>query len=281
MTRGLIFDLKEFSVHDGPGVRQTVFFKGCPLRCSWCHNPEGVEFRPQLMVKKTQCISCGICRQCRKDPCIACGKCVRMCPARARFISGEWLTSEELALRLRRNQEIYESMGGGVTFSGGEPLMQSEFLLETVQLLGKDVHVVLETSGYAEGSVFQQMIEAFDLIYLDIKLMDAEKHYQYTGKRNEVILENAKKLIVSGKSFVIRIPLIPGVTDTKENYLAVADFFNKAENLMYIELLPYNSLAGVKYEWLNRIYNPGFDTKQMPAFREEILKQAGIRCRRR
>lgn len=279
MNCGLIFDLKEFAVHDGPGVRQTVFLKGCPLRCNWCHNPEGQEYSPQLLIKSSLCISCGVCKKCSHSPCIACGQCVEECPARARFISGEWVTPAELVSRLSRNKTIYHSMGGGVTFSGGEPLMQAEFLFETVQLLGKDTHLVLDTSGYAEEAVFERSIDEFDLIYLDIKLMDPEQHNKFTGKHNELILKNAHKMIASGKPFVVRIPLIPDVTDTEENYVAIAEFFQYAKNLQYIELLPYNRMAGVKYEWLNRVYAPMFDEKKQVIFRNLVFEQLGINCK--
>ncbi len=279
MNCGLIFDIKEFSVHDGPGVRQTVFLKGCPLRCNWCHNPEGQEYRSQLLVKSSLCISCGVCKKCSNIPCIACGQCVKECPARARFISGEWVTPEELVSRLNRNKLIYRSMDGGVTFSGGEPLMQAHFLFETVQLLGKDTHLVLDTCGYADDAVFERAIDEFDLIYLDIKLMNPEQHYKFTGKRNELILSNAQKMIASGRPFVVRIPLIPDVTDTEENYVAVAEFFLYAKNLQYIELLPYNRMAGVKYEWLNRVYKPIFDENKQVVFRNYVFEQYGINCK--
>ena len=149
MAAGVIFDLKQLAVFDGPGIRQTVFLKGCPLRCRWCHNPEGLSPHPQLMVGAS-CTHCGRCRAvCRHESCVACGECVPVCPLRLRHIAGETVTAEELAERLRRDSAYYAACGGGVTFSGGEPLMQGEFLLEVLEQI-PEMHTCIETSGYAQ-----------------------------------------------------------------------------------------------------------------------------------
>ena len=281
MHSGILFDIKEFSVHDGPGVRQTVFLKGCPLRCVWCHNPEGWESRPQLLLKKNLCTDCGLCTAiCPQAECVACGECVSACPVRARWICGEWLTSQELARRLRRNAEDYCLMGGGVTFSGGEPLMQPEFLLETVAAL-PEVHTVLETSGYASGAVFREAMDRFDLICMDFKLADNDAHRRYTGRGNEPILENIHRLCAGDKPFVIRIPLIPGITDTEENIADIARQLQGAKGLQYVEFLPYNPMAGAKYPWLGQEYAPGFDQDRSCVMRHDLMARFGIESRGR
>lgn len=281
MEKGLIFDIKEFSVHDGPGVRQTVFLKGCPLRCNWCHNPEGWEKRAQLLCRAKECVHCGKCREtCTHEACVACGQCVKGCTARARWICGEALTAQELADRLNKNAAIYQSMGGGVTFSGGEPLMQGAFLSQTLGLLG-NMHKTLETCGYASKEMFEQICAQCDLIMMDLKIMDDALHRRHTGVSNRPILSNAAALCAGDTPFVIRIPLIPGVTDTQENIRAAAEFLAGAKKLLYVELLPYNRMAGAKYEWLHRRYEPQFDPEQPVAIRHDIFKQYGIESRER
>lgn len=281
MHQGVIFDIKEFSVHDGPGVRQTVFMKGCPLRCNWCHNPEGWLMQPQLLVRRKECTHCGACsRLCMHDPCKVCGDCVRSCPVRARWICGEVLTSAQLAQRILANAPEYADMCGGVTFSGGEPLMQEDFLFETLAAL-PDVHKVLETCGYADEQVFRRAMEAFDLIYMDIKIADSVMHQRYTGRSNGEILRNLEWLCAGDVPFVVRIPLIPGVTDTEKNITEIAMLLHDAKALQYVELLPYNSMAGAKYEWLSLHYTPLFDESQTVVFRHNIFSQFGIESRGR
>lgn len=276
MAQGVIFELREFCVHDGPGVRQTVFFKGCPLRCAWCHNPEGWEQRPQLLVRKNQCVDCGACQAfCKKPVCDACGRCVQLCPARARQVCGETMTATELARRIRVNAREYAAMGGGVTFSGGEPLAQAEFLFETAAAL-EDVHKVLETCGHAPAEVFRRAMDSFELIYMDMKLMDPAAHRAYTGADNGPILANAARLRTGNTPFVVRVPLIPGVTDTEENLTAIAAFLQGAPALQFVELLPYNTLAGAKHPWLGLTYAPPFDETRKPAFRHDIFKRYGL-----
>ena len=281
MQKGILFDIKEFSVHDGPGVRQTVFLKGCPLRCNWCHNPEGWDLKPQLLVQKAKCVQCGACREfCSREDCIACGECVSHCPVRARQLCGEEITSLQLAEYIRKTAGDYAGMGGGVTFSGGEPLIQADFLFETAALL-PDVHKVLETCGYAAPEIFQRAMTAFDLIYMDFKLADPQLHKRYTGRDNTLILENIRRLCKGTTPFVIRIPLIPGVTDTEENITEIARFLDGADRLQYVELLSYNPMAGAKYGWLGKSYAPEFDEHQKPAFHHEIFQRFGIESRGR
>ncbi|MDL2254258.1 glycyl-radical enzyme activating protein, partial [Ruminococcaceae bacterium OttesenSCG-928-I18] len=187
---GVVFDIEQLTVTDGPGVRITVFLKGCPLRCTWCHNPEGLSPRPQLMVTASACVHCGRCGPVCEHPqeCVSCGACVGVCPKNARRISGKAYTSQELAVRLMRDRDYLSELGGGVTFSGGEPLLQAAFLLETVgQMPG--MHCAVETSGYAAPALFKEVADAMDYVIMDIKLVDEERHRRYTGRGNRRILE--------------------------------------------------------------------------------------------
>lgn len=281
MYQGIIFDIKEFSVHDGPGVRQTVFFKGCPLRCNWCHNPEGLSMQPQLLVRRSACIRCGACASvCRSAVCTACGRCIPVCPVRARSLCGETLSSDALASKLLRNTALYAQMGGGVTFSGGEPLMQPDFLLETASAL-HGVHLTIETAGFAERNVFLSAVKAVDTVMMDLKLIDSALHRRFTGRDNACILDNLEQLCAGSKPFLIRIPLIPGVTDTEENLSAAAKLLRGARALTAVELLPYNRMAGAKYDWLGAVYAPMFDPEQPVQFRHDLFQKYGIESRGR
>lgn len=279
--KGIIFDIKPFAIHDGPGIRQTVFMKGCPLRCKWCHNPEGLHSVPQLMVSRNGCTQCGLCKQVclTPDACTACGTCIQACPLRLRKIAGEKLSPQQLVNRLLPNAEYYAKSGGGVTFSGGEPLMQPDFVLETVALLGSSFHTALETSGYGNPEIFGAFQKAFSLVMMDIKTMDDTVHKEYTGVSNQVILQNAGQLIEGTTPFIIRIPLIPGVNDTSENIRAVGEFLKGAKALERVELLPYHQTAGAKYTMLGMDYQPGFDEGKATRQNGQILESYGIRSR--
>lgn len=274
---GIVFDVKEFSVFDGPGIRQTVFFKGCPLRCSWCHNPEGLSAAPQVMTSQGACTSCGKCAQiCPGGTCTACGRCVVACPSNARRIAGERMSVEELAALLLRDADYYRQYGGGVTFSGGEPLMQGDFLLEVISRLPQ-VHCAVETSGYADEALFARVLEQVHYVMMDLKLMDEALHKTYTGVSNQRILRNARILIASGKPCRIRIPLIPGVNDGEDNLRATAAFIAGCGKAP-VELLPYHKTAGAKYEMVGREYRPMFDTEQTVRIDCEIFKDYGLEC---
>lgn len=277
MEKGIIFDIKEFAVFDGPGIRQTVFFKGCPLRCNWCHNPEGLRAEPEQMVSTASCIHCGKCKTvCERDECNLCGKCIPVCPLNLRRIVGEVLTSEELAVRIRQNSDYYARYGGGVTFSGGEPLMQAEFLNE---VLGKipDLHTAIETSGYCKTEMFEQVIEKLDYVMMDLKIFDDELHKKHTGVSNQLILHNAKVLCRKKIPFAIRIPLIPGVNDNEKNFRRTAEWIKDAGALQKVELLPYHKTAGAKYSMLNREYAPIFDTERNVWAGQTVFEEYGIR----
>lgn len=247
---GTVFDIKEFSLHDGPGARTTVFLKGCPLRCRWCHNPEGLSSVPQLLVKNNLCTHCGRCREgCDHPECQPFDRCIHACPNGLIQVSGQKMTAEELAERILKDKDFFEACGGGVTFSGGEPLMQSEFLLSVLPLI-EGVHKTIETSGYASSSVFQKVISQMDYVMMDLKIADREQHYRYTGVYNDQIFENLRWLQNSGKPYVIRTPKIPGITDTEENLSDIEAIVGKK----HWETLEYNVYAGAKYAMLGMKY---------------------------
>jgi len=225
MSSGTIFDIKELTVHDGPGVRVTVFFKGCPLRCLWCHNPEGLSRVPQPMQEK----GCG----------------TKIC--------GQTISAADLATKVKKNAEMLQNLGGGVTISGGEPLMQADFLLATLEELAP-MHRILQTSGYGDEAVFKQALERCELLHFDLKQMSPELHRKFTGKDNRLILRNLEHLKESGKSFVIRLAMIPGVNISEAHFAAVAEQLTSVRDRVNIELLPYNPFAPAKYPCLDMEY---------------------------
>lgn len=246
-TTGIIFDRKEFSTNDGPGVRETVFLKGCPLRCVWCHNPEGFSPNPQLMVQKGACSECGSCRKaCTQPVCTACGTCIAVCPLRLRRVSGETVTASQLAEQIRVNASIYAGMDGGVTFSGGEPLAQPEFLKAVCDLL-PGVHKVVETSGFAPPDIFRTCVSLFDLVLIDIKHMDSDRHQELTGAGNAQILSNIRRLDAMHVPYIVRIPVVPGHNDEPWNFDRAAAFLRSLSGLFRVELLSANPMAGAKY----------------------------------
>ena len=277
METGIVFDLKEFAVFDGPGIRTTVFMKGCPLRCQWCHNPEGLSARPQLMASALACAHCGACLAACKHPdsCTACGECIPRCPLGLRRMAGKPWSSEALAKRLMRDLDLYAQSGGGVTFSGGEPLMQWPFVAETLSHL-HGVHTAVETSGYASDAVFQAAMTAFDLVMMDVKIVDPARHRRFTGIDNAPILRHAHRLAQGETPFILRVPLIPGVSDTVENLQAVAALAQGAKRLVRVELLPYHQTAGAKYEMTGMAYAPAFDPTQAVTPHTELFERAGV-----
>ena len=247
--RGLIFDIKEFALNDGAGVRSTVFFKGCPLRCVWCHNPEGLRPEPELYLKKAGCLDCGLCKKrCDHEDCRPYGRCLHICPMNLVTVAGQWISADALAAKLLKKRRAFSALSGGVTFSGGEPLLQWEFCLEVINRIRLSVNVALETSGYSSEEAFRAVVGACDFVYMDLKLIDDSEHKKYTGVSNVRILENAEWLKKSGVKHLFRTPLIPGITDTEENFRALAEFLDGEP----VEFLPYNTLAPAKYESVNR-----------------------------
>ena len=283
-TKGIIFNIEEFAIYDGPGIRTTVFFKGCPLRCIWCHNPEGISNKPELMVTPTLCGGCGRCKkvcpnghsQKSQKLCTACGRCVDECPKHIRKISGYEITAENLANKIKKNKDFYKESGGGVTISGGEPFYQSEFLFALLDEI-KELHKTIETSGYTSCNIFTKALYYADLIIMDIKHADPLIHKEITGTDNRQILENLKILKDSDTAFIIRIPLIPDINDSDENLCETSKLIAGAKNLIRVELLPYNKFTKTKYTSLGREYNPPFDETKQPNTNQEYFDKIGVR----
>lgn len=256
---GILMDVKRMAVHDGPGLRTTLFLKGCPLRCSWCHNPEGQRKETQIAWFSAKCTGCDACVQVcpqhgardmsDREKCIACGACAAVCPVGARKQYGREVTVEE-ALKIALEDRPFYGKTGGITLSGGEPLMQAEFALELLRRAKESgVTTALDTCGYAPYSVFEQSLAVCDTYLYDLKHMDSQMHKRETGVGNELILSNLEKLAAAGARIQIRIPLIPGYNDAPEHIAAAGDFLRKIRPEC-VKLLPYHQLAHMKYAGL-------------------------------
>ncbi|MCS7216688.1 MAG: glycyl-radical enzyme activating protein [Candidatus Bipolaricaulota bacterium] len=268
---GIVFDIQRFSLHDGPGIRTTVFLKGCPLRCLWCHNPEGLSPKPELMFFDYKCLGCGTCaRVCpegalaqgagakprlAREKCAGCGRCAEACPSGAWRLVGRTITVEELLSLLERDALLYDRSQGGVTFSGGEPLFQPDFLHAALAACKeRRIHTAVDTSGYAPWDVFERIAPLTDLFLFDLKPMDEEAHRRYTGVSNRLIHANLRRLAELGRPVRVRVPLIPGITDTEENLQALLALLGEVQGrILGVELLPYHDVAE-KYQRLGKSY---------------------------
>ena len=277
MSTGTIFDIKEFAVFDGPGIRTTVFMKGCPLRCQWCHNPEGLSLAPQLMVSHAACTHCGACTAVCPSPdrCTACGACVSACRGGYRKIVGERWTAEALAARLQKDADVYALSGGGVTFSGGEPLMQWDFVRDVITRLS-GVHIALETSGLASDAIFEDAMAHCDLIMMDWKVSDPVLHKHYTGADQAMILRHAQMLAKGNTPFMLRMPIIPGVNDNAAHFETAAALVKGSKSLVRIDVLPYQRAAGAKYEMVGMVYETDFDEIKPPRFFTDVFDRQNI-----
>ena len=258
---GIIYDIKKYAIHDGPGIRTTVFLKGCPLDCWWCHNPESRNPEPQPR---------GTMRPVKNLPLLQ----------NDRNLIGNEVTVEQVMEEIRKDTMFYEQSGGGVTFSGGEPLLQFDFLLALLKTAKTEgIHTVVDTTGYASYHHLEQLMPVTDLFLYDIKLLDDALHEKYTGVSNRLILDNLKKLDQAGASILVRVPLIPGITDTEANLKAIARFLLENTSLREIELLPYNNMGEHKYERLkmpNRIGHFGSQSEEELESSKQIFLKEGI-----
>jgi pyruvate formate lyase activating enzyme len=271
LNTGLIFDIKKYSIHDGPGIRTTVFFKGCPLSCWWCHNPESQARAVEMMVRDKRCIGCGACVEtCPQqaitlnghgapvtnwEKCDACGDCAAVCYAEARQQVGRQMSVAEVLADIERDRAFYDESGGGVTFSGGEPLLQPDFLLALLRACReRDIHTALDTCGHARWPALDRVRPYVNLFLYDLKLMDEAKHRQVTGVSNRLILDNLQRLSQAGHAITVRIPVIPGVNDDDDSLRQIAAFLAGLPHLQGVELLPYHRIALDKYVRLNKAY---------------------------
>lgn len=268
--KGIIFDIQRFSIHDGPGIRTIAFLKGCPLHCFWCQNPEGIHLKPEIMFYPERCIDCGrcvtVCPQGAhvirdgmhvylREKCIVCGKCTETCYAGALQLTGKLMAVDEVVEEVLRDRIFYEMSNGGVTLSGGDPVVQHDFsqaILERCKAEG--LHTAIETAANCQWNDLATLLPVTDLIMMDIKHLDPNRHREVTGISNERILDNARQLAQTNKPLIIRVPVVPTVNDTPEEIGAIAQFVRSFPNLQYFELLPFHRLGESKYHALGLNY---------------------------
>jgi len=271
MNPGTVFDIKRYAINDGPGIRLTVFLKGCPLSCVWCHNPESISPHPQKMVLNTACIGCGECVKvcphgaCTLDAqgittderkCTLCGRCAEVCPSEATEMAGRKASVAEIMEAVDKEILFFDKSGGGVTFSGGEPLMQMEFLLALLEACGaRHVHRAVDTCGLVPTDDLLRVAQDTELFLYDLKLMDPVRHKRYTGARNERILSNLRILAESGAQINIRIPLVQGVNADQANLEQAGAFVAALPGEQSVNLLPFHEAASQKYLKLNLPYD--------------------------
>jgi len=259
---GRVFNIQRCSVHDGPGVRTTAFLKGCPLSCSWCHNPEGIDEAPAMMISADRCLACGACVEAcpveeggaaparerwNRRRCTLCGECIEACPADARELAGREYGVEELVDALERDRVFFDTSGGGVTFSGGEPLAQAGFLTDCLrECRQRGLHTVIDTCGFAPKNTLLGVAKIADLVLYDLKHMDPDRHHAHTGADNRAILDNLRALSMDGVDIWVRIPLIPGFNDDPENIKATGAFLAGLPRPHRVFVLPYHGIADGK-----------------------------------
>lgn len=298
MTSGTVFDIQRFSVHDGPGIRTTVFLKGCSLRCFWCHNPEGIHPQPEIQFEPEKCIGCGECvklcehgaqhledgqRTYDRDCCTVCGHCVETCFPGGLSLIGKTMSVDEVLLDVLPDAAFYQSSGGGVTFSGGEPVLQTDFLHDLlVRCHSHGIHTAIETAGYYPWDRLERVLPHVDLVMMDIKHMDSAQHKAATGAPNELILANARHLAATPVPILFRVPVIPTVNDSPDAILAIAQFVRRLSEQrgarIPLELLQFHRLAENKYASLGRSYQAHGLPDKVENFQElvSIVDELGV-----
>jgi pyruvate formate lyase activating enzyme len=297
MENGVVFKIQKFSIHDGPGIRTTVFLKGCPLKCWWCHNPEGLEPSGVIVYHGNRCLNCGNCSaKCPsnalqiednrllidKSLCSKCYKCIEICPANALELIGKTMSTEQIIDVVSKDIIFYDESGGGVTFSGGEPLMQYEFLIETLKNCKKlGINTAVDTSGYTAWVRLKAVSNYTDLFLYDLKFMDEEKHKKYTGVSNKIILNNLELLSKTYSNICIRVPVIPGINDNTDNLNNIGLFLKKIK-IKDVNILPYHSIGSHKYKSLDVMYN--LEELRIPSASEmqniaDLFNNYGIRTK--
>ena len=294
---GVVFDTQRFSVHDGPGIRTTVFLKGCPLRCLWCHNPESQRIRPELSFERELCILCGNCvevcpegaqaagegkRLINRELCISCGACVESCYTNALVLKGTTMTAQDVLEEVMRDELLYKKSGGGLTLSGGEPVMQPAFAEDILKgAKSHGIHTAIETCGTVRREILEEILEATDLVIYDLKHMDTKAHERLTGMGNERVLANLERLAALDKETLIRIPLIPGCNDDDDNLRATADSIKRL-GIAEVEIIPYHDFASAKYELIDLEYdlkNIKPYTSEQLAPRKRVIEECGVTVR--
>lgn len=293
--RQQIFDIQAFSLHDGPGIRTTVFLKGCPLKCKWCSNPEGIDPEPTLSYKKSKCSNCLKCVEIcstgaltavegqlvvQHKKCNGCGDCIEVCPTDALKLYGYQATPQEIIDQIKKDRKFFDKSDGGITLSGGEVMMQTQFATEILKLAKEEeIHTCIETCGFAGQKEFTAILKYVDNVLFDYKITDSDEHKYYTGRSNKMILNNLKFLCENGTKIILRIPIIPGINDTTSHFEAITEISNQYENIIKVEVLPYHNWGGHKYHEIGIMPDLEIDSTSTEMADQWVSKLKNMGCK--